>query len=110
MSPEALPTRVSLGVTILLTLSYQHTKSQDSLPHVSYFKLVDAFMVSSTLFVFSILVQNFSIAIMLVGSELKRPRKIIQMMKIPEICKVRSDGVLFAVFQIILFVSCFVIP
>ncbi|XP_015925835.1 glycine receptor subunit alpha-2-like [Parasteatoda tepidariorum] len=50
--PEAVPARVTLGVTSLLTLSTQHAKSLDSLPPVSYIKAIDIFMASCTIFVF----------------------------------------------------------
>ncbi|GIX76932.1 glycine receptor subunit alpha-3 [Caerostris extrusa] len=50
--PEAVPARVTLGVTSLLTLSTQHAKSQASLPPVSYIKAIDIFMSSCTFFVF----------------------------------------------------------
>ncbi|CAG7728313.1 unnamed protein product [Allacma fusca] len=38
IKPEAVPARVTLGVTSLLTLSTQHANSQKSLPPVSYIK------------------------------------------------------------------------
>ncbi len=39
LQPEAVPARVTLGVTSLLTLSTQHANSQKSLPPVSYIKV-----------------------------------------------------------------------
>ena len=39
IKPEAVPARVTLGVTSLLTLSTQHANSQKSLPPVSYIKV-----------------------------------------------------------------------
>ncbi|XP_037087889.1 LOW QUALITY PROTEIN: glycine receptor subunit alphaZ1-like [Pollicipes pollicipes] len=50
--PEAVPARVTLGVTSLLTLSTQHANSQKSLPPVSYIKAIDVFMNACTVFVF----------------------------------------------------------
>ncbi|KFM78599.1 Glycine receptor subunit alpha-3, partial [Stegodyphus mimosarum] len=50
--PDAVPARVTLGVTSLLTLSTQHAKSLASLPPVSYIKAIDIFMASCTVFVF----------------------------------------------------------
>ena len=38
IKPEAVPARVTLGVTSLLTLSTQHANSQKALPPVSYIK------------------------------------------------------------------------
>jgi glycine receptor len=40
IKPEAVPARVTLGVTSLLTLSTQHANSQKSLPPVSYIKVL----------------------------------------------------------------------
>jgi Neurotransmitter-gated ion-channel transmembrane region len=42
--PEAVPARVTLGVTSLLTLSTQHANSQKSLPPVSYIKVRRIFL------------------------------------------------------------------
>ena len=39
IKPEAVPARVTLGVTSLLTLATQHANSQKSLPPVSYIKV-----------------------------------------------------------------------
>jgi hypothetical protein len=38
--PEAVPARVTLGVTSLLTLHTQHANSQKALPPVSYIKVI----------------------------------------------------------------------
>ena len=42
IKPEAVPARVTLGVTSLLTLSTQHANSQKSLPPVSYIKVTSS--------------------------------------------------------------------
>ena len=52
IKPEAVPARVTRGVTSLLTLSTQHANSQKSLPPVSYIKAIDVFMSGCTVFVF----------------------------------------------------------
>lgn len=57
IKPEAVPARVTLGVTSLLTLSTQHANSQKSLPPVSYIKAIDMFMSSCTFFVFFSLIE-----------------------------------------------------
>ena len=44
IKPEAVPARVTLGVTSLLTLSTQHANSQKSLPPVSYIKVTSSTM------------------------------------------------------------------
>lgn len=72
MRPEALSARVSLGVTSLLTLFYQHSKSQESLPRVSYFKMLDVFMLTSTIFVFMGLVELCLVIVTLDGFEIRK--------------------------------------
>lgn len=76
IKPEAIPARVTLGVTSLLTLgivqlvtcdinltptSYfvatQNTQSQQSLPPVSYVKAIDVWMSSCSVFVFMSLME-----------------------------------------------------
>ncbi|KAK8783961.1 hypothetical protein V5799_009674 [Amblyomma americanum] len=57
IKPEAVPARVTLGVTSLLTLCTQHAKSQADLPPVSYIKAIDIFMSSCTVFVFASLME-----------------------------------------------------
>ncbi|CAG7835831.1 unnamed protein product, partial [Allacma fusca] len=57
IKPEAIPARVTLGVTSLLTLATQNTQSQSSLPPVSYVKAIDIWMSSCTVFVFMSLME-----------------------------------------------------
>ncbi|XP_076373232.1 glycine receptor subunit alpha-3-like [Tachypleus tridentatus] len=63
--PEAVPARVTLCVTSLLTLSTQHAQSQKSLPPVSYIKAIDIFMSSCTVFVFASLMEYALVSILL---------------------------------------------
>ncbi|XP_069188497.1 glycine receptor subunit alpha-2 [Procambarus clarkii] len=65
IKPEAVPARVTLGVTSLLTLSTQHANSQKSLPPVSYIKAIDMFMSSCTVFVFLSLMEYATVNIIL---------------------------------------------
>ena len=65
IKPEAVPARVTLGVTSLLTLSTQHANSQKSLPPVSYIKAIDMFMSSCTLFVFFSLIEYAFVNVMM---------------------------------------------
>ncbi|KAG0423962.1 hypothetical protein HPB47_000284, partial [Ixodes persulcatus] len=65
IKPEAVPARVTLGVTSLLTLCTQHAKSQASLPPVSYIKAIDIFMSSCTVFVFASLMEYAVVNIIL---------------------------------------------
>ena len=49
IKPEAVPARVTLGVTSLLTLSTQHANSQKSLPPVSYIKVTSSSSIMAAL-------------------------------------------------------------
>ncbi|XP_054721409.1 glycine receptor subunit alpha-4-like [Uloborus diversus] len=69
IKPEAVPARVTLGVTSLLTLSTQHAKSQASLPPVSYIKAIDIFMSSCTVFVFLSLMEYAVVNVVLEEAE-----------------------------------------
>ncbi|GIX89065.1 glycine receptor subunit alpha-3 [Caerostris darwini] len=65
IKPEAVPARVTLCVTSLLTLSTQHAQSQKALPPVSYIKAIDIFMSSCTVFVFASLMEYAMVNILL---------------------------------------------
>ncbi|XP_074602303.1 glycine receptor subunit alpha-2-like isoform X2 [Brevipalpus obovatus] len=69
IKPEAVPARVTLCVTSLLTLSTQHAQSQKSLPPVSYIKAIDIFMSCCTLFVFSSLMEYALVNILMTADE-----------------------------------------
>nr|XP_046914120.1 uncharacterized protein LOC124494889 isoform X1 [Dermatophagoides farinae] len=69
IKPEAVPARVTLCVTSLLTLSTQHAQSQKSLPPVSYIKAIDIFMSSCTVFVFASLME-YALVNILMADEL----------------------------------------
>ena len=76
IKPEAVPARVTLGVTSLLTLSTQHANSQKALPPVSYIKAIDMFMNACTVFVFCSLIEYALInVIMGDASDIERRRK-----------------------------------
>ena len=65
IKPEAVPARVTLGVTSLLTLSTQHANSQKALPPVSYIKAIDMFMNACTIFVFFSLIEYAIVNVMM---------------------------------------------
>ena len=69
IKPEAVPARVTLCVTSLLTLSTQHAQSQKSLPPVSYIKAIDIFMSSCTVFVFASLMEYAVVNILMAADE-----------------------------------------
>ncbi|KAG8181189.1 hypothetical protein JTE90_010960 [Oedothorax gibbosus] len=71
---DAVPARVTLCVTSLLTLATQHAQSQKSLPPVSYIKAIDVFMSTCTLFVFSALME-YAIVNIVMGQAEDRERK-----------------------------------
>ncbi|XP_042900511.1 glycine receptor subunit alpha-2 [Parasteatoda tepidariorum] len=68
---DAVPARVTLCVTSLLTLSTQHAQSQKSLPPVSYIKAIDIFMSSCTVFVFLSLMEYAAVNIIVTSGESK---------------------------------------
>jgi len=74
IKPEAIPARITLGVTSLLTLATQSTQSQRSLPPVSYVKAIDVWMSSCTLFVFSSLME-FAVVNNFMGPVATKPMK-----------------------------------
>ena len=69
IKPDAVPARVTLCVTSLLTLSTQHAQSQKSLPPVSYIKAIDIFMSSCTVFVFASLMEYALVNILMTSDE-----------------------------------------
>ncbi|CAL4123048.1 unnamed protein product [Meganyctiphanes norvegica] len=81
IKPEAVPARVTLGVTSLLTLSTQHANSQKSLPPVSYIKAIDLFMSSCTVFVFLSLMEYAMVNVIL-GDQIDQKPEISVMRKI----------------------------
>ncbi|KAG1677017.1 Glycine receptor subunit alpha-2 [Nymphon striatum] len=73
IKPEAVPARVTLGVTSLLTMSTQHAKSQATLPPVSYIKAIDIFMSACIVFVFLSLIE-FAVVNIVLGDPSIEPR------------------------------------
>ncbi|CAG2117085.1 unnamed protein product, partial [Medioppia subpectinata] len=73
IKPEAVPARVTLCVTSLLTLSTQHAQSQKSLPPVSYIKAIDIFMSSCTVFVFASLMEYALVNILMADEVIHVP-------------------------------------
>ncbi|CAN7999052.1 unnamed protein product, partial [Ixodes hexagonus] len=54
---EAIPARITLGVTTLLTISSKGAGIQGNLPPVSYVKAIDVWMGACTMFVFAALLE-----------------------------------------------------
>ncbi|XP_060588406.1 glycine receptor subunit alpha-2-like isoform X1 [Ruditapes philippinarum] len=57
VDPNAVPARVSLGVTCVLTMTTQSSGIRQSLPPVSYVKAIDIWMFVCLLFVFAALLE-----------------------------------------------------
>ena len=57
LDPNAVPARVSLGVTTLLTMSTQQASINNSLPPVAYTKAIDVWTGVSIFFVFGALLE-----------------------------------------------------
>ncbi|CAL1294356.1 unnamed protein product [Larinioides sclopetarius] len=83
---DAVPARVTLCVTSLLTLATQHAQSQKSLPPVSYIKAIDIFMSTCTLFVFSSLME-YAIVNIVIGRAEERNSSHVSEVQI-----VRKEG------------------
>ncbi|KAL6736718.1 hypothetical protein Aduo_007038 [Ancylostoma duodenale] len=54
---EAVPARVSLAITTLLTLSTQANAARMALPEVSYMKAIDVWMGACMMFVFGVMIE-----------------------------------------------------
>ncbi|CAJ0605527.1 unnamed protein product [Cylicocyclus nassatus] len=54
---EAVPARVSLAITTLLTLSTQASAARMALPEVSYMKAIDVWMGACMMFVFGVMIE-----------------------------------------------------
>ncbi|CAM1306312.1 Uncharacterised protein r2_g1606 [Pycnogonum litorale] len=89
IKPEAVPARITLSVTSLLTLSTQHAQSQKALPPVSYVKAIDIFMSSCTVFVFASLMEYAVVTIILGDATLleEERKKAIISLKVASIPK-----------------------
>lgn len=57
ISSDAVPARISLGVTTVLTVTTQLSASQQSVPRVSYTKAIDVWMSTCMMFVFAALME-----------------------------------------------------
>ena len=57
VDPKAVPARVSLGVTCVLTMTTQSSGIRQTLPPVSYVKAIDVWMMVCLLFVFAALLE-----------------------------------------------------
>ncbi|XP_074649711.1 glycine receptor subunit alpha-2-like isoform X2 [Tubulanus polymorphus] len=72
---DAVPARISLGVTTVLTMTTQLSGSKQSLPKVSYPKAIDVWMATCMLFVFSSLLEYAFVNVLVRKSERLRDQK-----------------------------------
>jgi hypothetical protein len=79
VDPEAVPARVSLGVTCVLTMTTQSAGVHQSLPPVSYVKAIDVWMFVCLLFVFAALLEFACVNVLLrkkVEKKMKPDKKV----------------------------------
>ncbi|XP_022685662.1 glycine receptor subunit alpha-3-like isoform X3 [Varroa jacobsoni] len=75
---DAIPARVTLGVTTLLTISAESTDKQAALAPVSYVKALDIWMAACTLFVFCALLEFTAVSYLArLRSREERPSPIV---------------------------------
>ncbi|XP_066275719.1 gamma-aminobutyric acid receptor subunit beta-1-like [Branchiostoma lanceolatum] len=64
INPEAVPARVTLGITTVLTMTTLSSAAKESLPKISYIKAIDVYLAMCFFFVFAALLEyaivNFS--------------------------------------------------
>lgn len=73
VDPNAVPARVSLGVTCILTMTTQSSGIRQSLPPVSYVKAIDVWMCVCLMFVFAALLEFAYVNVIM-----RRPSKMSQ--------------------------------
>ncbi|KAH0500023.1 Gamma-aminobutyric acid receptor subunit rho-3 [Microtus ochrogaster] len=92
---RAVPARVSLGITTVLTMSTIVTGVNASMPQVSYVKAVDVYMWVSSLFVFLSVIEYAAVNYLTTVEEwkqLNRRRKISGMYNIDAVQAMAFDG------------------
>ncbi|XP_044172452.1 uncharacterized protein LOC114958415 [Acropora millepora] len=72
ISKDAVPARVALGITTVLTIVTLMGSLRNSVPKVSYIKAIDSYLIVSFIFVFGVLLEYVAV---LMHSERKRANK-----------------------------------
>ncbi|XP_078359569.1 glycine receptor subunit alphaZ1-like [Oculina patagonica] len=75
ISKDAVPARVALGITTVLTIVTLMGSLRNSVPKVSYIKAIDSYLIVSFIFVFGVLLEYVAV---LMHSENKRKKAIKQ--------------------------------
>ncbi|XP_045204370.2 glycine receptor subunit alpha-2-like [Mercenaria mercenaria] len=79
VDPNAVPARVSLGVTCVLTMTTQSSGIRQSLPPVSYVKAIDVWMFVCLLFVFAALLEFAYVNVLLRKKSQEKKRETYEM-------------------------------
>lgn len=82
LNVNAVPGRISLGVLTVLTMTTQSSSVNASLPHVSYTKAIDIWMVTCLMFVFFALIE-FAVANVLIRKDTNKGFKFRHILSIP---------------------------
>ncbi|XP_060561073.1 glycine receptor subunit alpha-3-like [Ruditapes philippinarum] len=82
LNVNAVPGRISLGVLTVLTMTTQSSGVNASLPHVSYTKAIDIWMVTCLMFVFFALIE-FAVANVLMRKDTNKGFKFKNILSIP---------------------------
>ena len=62
LSPEAVPARVALGITTVLTMTTLISSTNASLPKISYLKSIDVYLVTCFVMVFGSLIEYAAVS------------------------------------------------
>ncbi|WAQ99216.1 GLRA2-like protein [Mya arenaria] len=101
VDPKAVPARVSLGVTCVLTLTTQSSGTRQLLPPVSYVKAIDVWMFVCLVFVFAALLEFAYAVCFKVFAEAGEARA----KKVDIISRALFPGV-FCIFLSVFFLAC----
>uniref|UniRef100_A0A914E1B4 Uncharacterized protein n=1 Tax=Acrobeloides nanus TaxID=290746 RepID=A0A914E1B4_9BILA len=77
LDPDAVPGRVTLGVTTLLTMATQASTVNNRLPPVSYIKAIDVWIGMCTCFLFGALIE-FAIVTFLYNRQVARSKRLLK--------------------------------
>ena len=77
VDPKAVPARVSLGVTCVLTMTTQSSGIRQTLPPVSYVKAIDVWMMVCLLFVFAALLEFAFVNVSIRRTDAYKPDKTV---------------------------------
>jgi heme exporter protein D len=94
ISPDAVPGRVTLGVTTVLTMITQSFITGFTLPQVPYVKATDVWMAASMTFVFAALIE-FALVNVMQRREIIRKNQALQRESSTSITKIKVGQLLY---------------